>query len=138
LALTAQATQLSNSFGAGTPRPNYIGGCNAEISGSAQSRLNKWFNTACFSQPGSYSFGNEARVDPKLRAAGVNNFDFAVFKATGITERVNLQFRAEIFNLFNRVQFNPPGLALGQAAFGVVSAQVNQPRLVQVALRLTF
>jgi hypothetical protein len=138
LVLTAQATTLSSSFGAGTPRPNVAAGCETEITGSAQSRLNKWFNTACFSQPGPYSFGNQGRTDPRLRSHGVNNVDFAVFKATGITERVKLQFRTEFFNLFNRVQFNPPGLALGTTTFGVVSAQVNQPRLVQLALRLTF
>ena len=59
-------------------------------------------------------------------------------KNTFLTERVGLQFRTEIFNLFNRVQFNPPGLALGNAQFGVVSGQYNTPRLVQFALRLQF
>jgi hypothetical protein len=138
LKLTAQATTLSSSFGAGTPRPNVVAGCEQEISGSAQSKLGKWFNTACFTQPGSYSFGNEARVNPRLRAHGVNNFDFAVFKSTGITERVNLQFRTEFFNLFNRVQFYSPATALGVSTFGTVNAQLNQPRLVQFAMRLTF
>jgi hypothetical protein len=49
-----------------------------------------------------------------------------------------LQFRTEIFNLFNRVQFNSPGLALGNPQFGVISGQYNDPRLVQFALRLLF
>jgi hypothetical protein len=138
LVLTASATTLSGSFGAGTPRPIVAEGCDRAISGTAQSRLNKWFNTGCFSQPGSYSFGNESRTDPQLRAHGVNNVDFAVFKTTGITERVKLQFRTEFFNLFNRVQFAVPGRTLGTSTFGVVSAQLNQPRLVQFALRLTF
>jgi hypothetical protein len=138
LVLVAQQTTLNSSFGAGTPRPVVAEGCTKAISGSAQSRLNQWFNTACFSQPGSYSFGNESRTDPELRSHGVNNVDFAVFKATGITERVKLQFRTEFFNLFNRVQFAAPGRTVGQATFGVISSQQNQPRLVQFALRLTF
>jgi hypothetical protein len=138
LALTAQANSLSSSFYSGTIRPNRVAGCNPIISGSAQSRLSKWFDTSCFSQPGSFSFGNESRTDPNLRSAGQNNFDFALFKTTHITETVNVQFRAEIFNLFNRVQFGPPGIQVGNSSFGVVSSQVNQPRQIQFALRLTF
>jgi len=55
-----------------------------------------------------------------------------------MTERFALSFRAEIFNLCNRVQFNPPGNQLGSSLFGVVSGQLNNPRQVQMALRLTF
>jgi hypothetical protein len=138
LFLTAQATTLSTSFGAGVPRPNVVAGCDPNISGSAQSRIGKWFNTACFTQPGPYSFGNEGRADAHLKASGVNNWDFAFAKATSITERVGLQFRGEIFNTFNRVQFAMPATALGVSSFGTVSRQQNQPRTVQFALRLTF
>jgi hypothetical protein len=59
-------------------------------------------------------------------------------KDTRITERFSLSYRAEIFNLFNRVQFNPPGNQLDSSLFGVVSGQLNSPRLIQMALRLTF
>jgi hypothetical protein len=59
-------------------------------------------------------------------------------KTTAITERIGLQFRAEFFNLFNRVQFGFPGQVLGNATFGVVSSQVNQPRLLQLSLRLQW
>ena len=44
LPLTAQATTLASTFGAGTTRPNVIAGCNKIIGGSAQSRLSEWFN----------------------------------------------------------------------------------------------
>lgn len=138
LAFTAQATTLSSSFGAGTPRPNVAAGCATKVSGSGYSRVNNWFNTGCFSQPGPFSFGNESRVDSSLRASGIDNFDFALFKNTGITEGVKLQFRAEVFNLFNRVQFAPPDTTVGDTGFGAVPSQVNTPRLVQLALRLNF
>jgi hypothetical protein len=70
---------------------------------------------------------------------GTNNFDFAAFKTTKLgTERVGLQFRAEVFNLFNTPQFGPPGQSLGTAQFGVVSSQVNNPRLVQFGIKLSF
>jgi hypothetical protein len=138
LALTAQPTVLSQSFGAGTPRPNVVSGCDKIITGAAQQRLGQWFNTACFTQPSAYSFGSESRVDPDIRIAGINNFDFTVTKTTAITEQVRLQFRAEFFNLFNRVQFGAPGAVLGAQGFGSVSSQANQPRLAQLALRLAF
>ena len=52
--------------------------------------------------------------------------------------RMNLQFRAEFFNLFNRVRFGDPGLTFGTTQFGVVSSQANSPRLVQFALKLLY
>jgi hypothetical protein len=122
-------------------RPNVVAGCAKEIDGSAQSRLNKWFNTACFTVPGAYTFGNESRTDPQLRGHGTNNFNFALFKRTALTERVNLEFRAETFNLFNRVQFGVPNQAASTAAnntFGMVTTQVNDPRLIQFGLRLSY
>ena len=46
-----------------------------------------------------------------------------------------MQFRAEVFNLANRVQFSPPATAVGSATFGIISSQANNPRLIQFALR---
>lgn len=145
LPLTAQATTLQTTFGAGTTRPNVLTGCDKIIDGSAQSRLSQWFNVSCFSQPGAFAFGSESRTDPNLRTAGIANYDFSVVKRTQITERVGLDFNAEFFNIFNRVQFAPPGEVYNPSTiktalnlFGVVTAQQNQPRLVQLAMRLSF
>lgn len=131
---------LTQSQGGGL-RPNVVAGCDKNIGGSAQSRLNQWFNTACFSVPGPYTFGTESRTDPVIRGDGINNFDFALFKRTQIAERYGLEFRTEVFNLFNRVQFGNPNLIETTAAnsqFGIVSTQVNNQRLIQLALRLRF
>jgi hypothetical protein len=73
-----------------------------------------------------------------VRQPGIANYDFSLFKNTKITERVGLQFRTEVFNIFNRVQFGPPGETLGNAQFGVISSQLNLPRLIQFALRLNY
>jgi hypothetical protein len=127
----------TNSFG-GNQRPNVVAGCEKSIEGSAQSRVNAWFNTACFTAPAAFTFGNESRTDPNLRTAGIANWDFATFKDTQIRERFALQFRAEIFNLFNRVQFGAPNQTQGGATFGVVNTQAGNQRLVQLALRLKF
>jgi len=131
------AANLTNSFGGGS-RPNVVAGCDPQLSGSAQSRLNRWFDTSCYAPPAAFTFGTASRVDPKLRAHGINNFDFALFKRTKLTERIGLEFRSEFFNLFNRVQFGFPGQALGNPQFGIVSSQLNNPRLAQFALRLIF
>lgn len=130
------AVNTTNSFGGGQ-RPNRTG-ASANLDGSAQSRLNQWFNTSAFSLPASFSFGNAARTMPDARGHGVANYDFTAFKNTAITEKVSVQFRTEVFNLFNRVQFSYPGTALGNPQFGVISGQYNNPRLVQLALRLLF
>jgi hypothetical protein len=138
LSFTAQPTTLSNDFGAGTPRPNVVANCSKKVDGSAQGRLSSWFNQACFSQPSSYGFGDESRNDDQLRGAGIANWDFGLFKTFPIKERVNAQFRAEVFNLANRVQFSPPGAVLGTGQFGVVTAQYNTPRVFQFSLRLNY
>lgn len=132
-------SNLTNSQGGGS-RPNVISGCNTSISGSVQSRLNEYFNTACFTQPAAFTFGTEARTDPRLLGPGIANWDFSVYKnfPFGPEGRVKLQFRSEFFNIFNRVQFAPPNQTQGNSAFGTITGTVGNPRLVQFALRLSF
>jgi hypothetical protein len=88
--------------------------------------------------PPASTFGNLGRTYTGVRTAGIANYDFSVFKGIELTERFKLQFRTEFFNIFNRVQFGPPGEVKGNAQFGVISSQINSPRLVQFALRLNF
>jgi hypothetical protein len=109
------------------------------------SQLGEWFNTACFAAPADFTFGNESRVDPRLREQGIDNFDFSVFKRErfGNNERFGLEFRTEFFNLFNRTQFAPPNTICCSANnpdFGVVTATApgTNPRLVQFALKFLF
>jgi hypothetical protein len=131
------STALTNAgFGTGAMRPDVVAGC----SKGGGRTLAEWFNTACFGPPPQWGFGDESRVDSSLRAAGINNWDFAIFKRTSITERTNLEFRTEFFNLFNRVQFGLPGTGLGVGTFGVVSSTNpnSNPRLIQFALKFSF
>jgi len=143
LSFGAQPTVLSSEFGAGGPRPNLVPGCSRIINGSAQSRLGEWFNRDCFSQPSDYGFGDESRNDSVLRAAGVANWDLGLFKSIPVKERFNFQFRAEVFNLANRVQFAPPNTTYqppdtANIQFGVVTSQINLPRVYQFSLRANF
>jgi hypothetical protein len=69
---------------------------------------------------------------------GSANLDFAVHKVIAVREGTRLEFRSEIFNLFNHTQFlNPDGNITDGATFGQVSRAQN-PRLTQLAMRLTF
>ena len=139
-------------FGGGS-RPNVVPGCNPAVQGSATSRLgdannsqmSKWFNAACFVAPPDFTFGDEPRVDPRLRAQGISNFNFAVFKRTrfATNERFGLEFRTEFFNIFNRTQFAPPNTICciaNNVNFGVVTATApgTNPRLVQFGLKFLF
>jgi hypothetical protein len=154
LPLAFTATPNLVGFGYGL-RPNVVEGCDKTVSGSAEERLNQWFNTACYVVPNAafnandpasdprlrWALGNAERVDPDLRSHGVHNWNFAVAKQTRLAGRVNLTLRAEAFNLFNRVQFGPPNTQASTNAtanFGQVTTQANQPRLLQLAARLSF
>jgi len=139
------STSLSSAgFGTGPLRPDVTAGCDRTQRGSGLAgELGAWFNTACFLPPADWGFGDESRVDPVLRGQGINNWDFALFKTTkfGPDDRLGLQFRTEFFNTFNRVQFGPPNTSCctaNNAAFGVVSSQLNNPRLIQFALKFLF
>jgi hypothetical protein len=131
-------------FGTGS-RPNVLLGCQESASGGKVSRLTQWFNTACFVAPANFTFGSEPRADPRLRSDGVNNFDFAIFKKVLFDpyERFGVEFRMEVFNLFNRTQFAPPNTiccTTNNANFGVVTATApgTNPRLIQFALKFLF
>jgi len=134
------AANLTGSYGfSQNPRPNSTGQ-SAKLSGPAQERLGRWFNTSVFTQPAAFSFGNVGRNLPDTRGHNINNIDLSIFKNTyfGPEARFNVQFRAEFYNLFNRVHFALPGRSLGTPQFGVVNAQANEPRLIQMALKLIF
>ena len=108
-----------------------------------QRSLASWFNTAAFGAPGRLEFGNAPR--DVFRGPGISNFDATFGKDFKVTERLNLQFRSEFYNLFNHTQFDgvdstarfdPQGRQIN-ARFGqVISAR--PAREVQFSLRLQF
>jgi hypothetical protein len=141
LVLSNSAPNYATLFGAGS-RPNFIAGCNKSAPAGGSAQLNEWFNTACFSAPADFTFGDESRTDPTLRGDGVKNFDFSIFKRTkfGPDEKLGLEFRTEFFNLFNRTQFAPPNTSFGSATFGQVTSTYpgTNPRLIQFGLKFLF
>ncbi len=73
-----------------------------------------------------------------FRRDGVRNFDFALVKRFPLTERRQLEFRSEFFNLFNRPQFDAPVNSLASGSFGRIQSQLNNPRFVRFALKFHF
>ena len=59
-------------------------------------------------------------------------------KTTRIREKLNVQFRTEMFNITNTVRFSPPNATFGNPQFGQIAAQNNQSRVIQFGLKLTF
>lgn len=119
-----------NSFS----RPDQV--CNPN-SGVSQS-LGQWFNTSCFAHAAPGELGNAGRAP--LNGPDFVNTDFSVIKRFALPwENMGLDFRAEIFNLFNHAQFGLPGADVSSPSqFGKISYTVNNPRLVQFGLKLTF
>jgi hypothetical protein len=115
-------------------RPDRVAGCNPYAN---QTKL-QYINKACFAQPAlPGELGNANRV-PVFGPDFVNT-DFSVIKQFKLPwENMSLNFRAEFFNLFNHAQFGLPINDSSAAGFGAVNSTVNNPRLVQFGLKLTF
>jgi carboxypeptidase family protein/TonB-dependent receptor-like protein len=116
-------------FGA-NDRPNLVGDPDLGDPTALQ-----WFNTAAFAFPAPGTFGNAGRNI--LEGPGFQNVNMSLLKNTRLTERVNLQFRAEAFNLFNHPNFNLPDNFLGSPTFGRITS-ARDPRHVQFGLKLLF
>ena len=115
-------------------RPNQVQGCDTHY---AQHSQLQWINSSCFPAATPGQLGNAGRV-PAV-GPGFVNTDFSVIKQFALPrEGMGLNFRAEIFNLFNHAQFGMPVNDINASGFGAVNSTVNNPRLVQLALKLTF
>lgn len=99
--------------------------------------IQRWFNTGCFTNTASYTFGNAGRN--VLRAPGKNQLNLSLqrnFPLSFLREG-NLNMRFEGFNLLNHPQFNAPGGTIGTSLYGVISG-AGSPRQMQLAARITF
>jgi hypothetical protein len=134
--LAFSANNVANIFNPGE-RPN-SNGQNASLGGSVESRLSKYFNTANFSQPATYTFGQMSRTSGYLRNPGLRNLDVSLFKQFAVTERAKAVLRGEAFNVFNTPAFSGPDTGVSSATFGVITSQANSPRQLQVALKILF
>jgi len=119
-------------------RPNLIGDPLAGISGSIDSRLGRYFNTAAFAQPADFTFGTAGPRTGAVRSPGMNNVNLQLSKDFHITEKVMLGFRASWFNSMNHPVFAAPNLNYGGSSFGRVFNQANLSRQTGLAMKILF
>jgi Carboxypeptidase regulatory-like domain/TonB-dependent Receptor Plug Domain/TonB dependent receptor len=131
------STQNTSDSGSNVLRPN-LTGVSPVVKGSVKSKLNDYLNSAAFSQPAPFTFGNAPRTLSNVRGPGTHDVDFSLFKNFQATDRVKVEFRAEAFNLLNQVVFGSPNTTLSSGQFGVITSQSNTPRQIQLALKAVF
>ena len=142
-------TTSSNSLGsgAGAQRANLVGDWHVENPGPGL-----WWNPAAFATPAAYTFGNSGRNI--VTGPGTSEIDMSLFKNIPIKlrEGMRLEFRTEVFNLFNKPQFDNPNQNGAGAGGGVIglptSGTLNYAgnpaffqrtsREIQLALKLYF
>ena len=131
-------------------RPNQVGDPNKAGDEGGQTgcptkihTIQNWFNPCAFAKAPAGELGTAARA-PVYGPRFINT-DFSVQKDFALREGMNLQFRAEFFNLFNHAQFYLGGAGSfnaqdinALATFGVINNTVNNARLMQFGLRLNF
>jgi hypothetical protein len=103
--------------------------------------LNQYFaNPQAAVLPAPYTDGNAPRILQNARAPGTDNLTASLFKEVPLRfrEGARLQVRLEVFNVFNRVQFAAPDTNVGDAIFGRITGQANQPRQVQIGMKLYY
>ncbi|MBM3787852.1 MAG: TonB-dependent receptor [Acidobacteria bacterium] len=130
--------------------PPYAGGrasftgVAVQTSGGVSGRLggvsggSGYLNAAAFRLPVSFEFGNTPRLDSRNRGPQTVNLDFSLIKNFSMSESLRVQLRGEAFNVTNTPVFGLPNTTVGNPGFGVIGGQANQPRNMQIGLKLIF
>jgi hypothetical protein len=115
-------------------RPNLIGN---PILPKSERTPDRWFNTDAFAafSPAPQAFGTSGVG--VLRGPGAVNFDLNLSKSIALGESRSLQFRTEVFNVFNHANFNPPDIRRDATSFGQILSAQNG-RIIQFGMKLNF
>lgn len=104
---------------------------------------NQYFNPAAFAEPASGTYGNVGR--DTLAGPGIRTIDLSAVKNTAISERLKLQFRAEVFNVANHANFATPNTvvfssasAAPSATAGLITATSTASRQIQFGLKAVW
>jgi Carboxypeptidase regulatory-like domain/TonB dependent receptor-like, beta-barrel len=148
--VTDQCTGIySGPYGDGCGvRPNVVSGVPQTVSHSGLDAQNgtPYLNSDAFVEPaftpdnGYYSLGSAPRILPNIRGPSHATEDFGILKKTYITESSDFEFRADFFNLFNRVGLGDPDTDVtdGPGSFGYVFGGLYGARVIQLSARINF
>jgi Carboxypeptidase regulatory-like domain len=129
--------------GTGGQRPNLVGAvpelnCQPNTTGATQDvqrRLINCFDPSAFAQPAQFTFGNAGRNI--LRGPKSLTTDLSLMKNFVIHGDVRFQFRVEMYNVFNNVNYNNPNANVGNAAFGQITG-ADAMRRIQLGGKFIF
>ena len=136
---------------AGSRSPAYadvLPDCDINARPSGKEPRLQWFNTTCFKNAATGTFGNLGRN--RLRGPAFETLDLGLYRNFKINEGMNIQFRTEFFNVLNHTNFGQPNAGLGSVAtFGTILSTSGggglysegtsaDPRIIQFALKFTF
>jgi outer membrane receptor protein involved in Fe transport len=125
-------------------RPFFVPGGKPLTSGDVHHRLGgngqpaAYLDKTAFRPAAAFELGDVPRASGRMRSPAGFQDDLSLLKQFPIHESLALQFRLEAFNLLNKVQFGVPNTTFGSSNFGTITSQANQPRNIQVALKLQF
>ena len=114
-------------------RANYTG---QPIFDSNSRTADRWFNTAAFSTPAAFTFGNAGRNT--VYGPGRQTLDIALQREFVMTENVKLQIRAEAFNALNHTNLGIPNRFVNTPQFGTITEAATPGREIQFGVRLSF
>lgn len=119
-----------------TCRPNLVGDPILSSDGRSAAR---WFNTSAFERTALGQFGSAPRNS--IRGPGLVNTDLSIIKRLrldGARQGLNVEFRAEAFNLFNRVNLGAPVNDMSSSAFGRIGSTATPAREFQFGVKINF
>jgi len=114
-------------------RANYTG---QPVFGSGTHTADRWFNTAAFTTPAAFTFGNVGRNT--VYGPGRQTLDLALQREFAVNETIKLQIRAEAFNALNHANLGTPNRFVNTPQFGTITEAATPGREIQLGLRVSF
>lgn len=107
-----------------------------QIFGPGTRTADRWFNTAAFTTPAAFTFGDVGRNT--VYGPGRQTLDLALQREFAVTETIKLQVRAEAFNALNHSNLGTPNRFVNTPQFGTITEASTPGREIQLGLRLSF
>ena len=139
--LSSDRPNLNPGF-SNSPTSGVTAGCAGVTAGQKLGTPDLYFDPCAFSLPAAGTYGNLGR--DTLIGPGLSNVDFGLVKNTAVREHMNLEFRAEFFNLLNRANFTNPAASLFLSTggrntnAGKITLTSVDNREIQFGMKLTF
>lgn len=137
---TVMANDLGGILFTSQKRPDRVAGSdgNTNLGGGFDPNVDRFFNRAGWTDPGTLNFGNAPVNDGTVRGFANISEDLSIFKDLWLNEKFKMRFESNFGNIFNRTVFCAPNSNFSSGAFGQVFQQCNIPRSIQFGLRVDF